>query len=122
MNPASILAAIAVTWFGGAYDSSCALGRVDRSRTSSETCLACHDGTAGPAISLHDFMDASHPIGISYAAARENMSVRRFGPTDSQIVLPRGRVECVSCHALDGTGPHWTLKPSGNLCTACHDK
>lgn len=122
MNAASILAAIAVTWSGGSYESACMLGRVDRSRTSSQTCLACHDGSVGPVVGLHDGLNGSHSVGVAWAAARQDASLRRYGPRDARVVLPRGRVECVSCHAMDGTGRHWTVEPFDELCAACHDK
>lgn len=121
MSAASILMAVAVTWFpGAAYDVTCTLGRVDRATTTSETCLSCHDGSTAPAVALHAVANGAHPVGVSYALARPESSLRRYGPTSARLVLPRGRVECVTCHAIDGRGPHWTVSPA-DLCTACHD-
>jgi predicted CXXCH cytochrome family protein len=104
-------------------DSVCALARVDRARTLSSTCLSCHDGSAAPAVRA----DAPgghgiHPVSVSYAHARAEVAIRVVGPLDARVVLPAGRVECVSCHADQGQGPHKTVVSIGELCTGCHLK
>lgn len=102
---------------------TCALERVDRARTSSATCLTCHDGSAARAVEVHSTGPrSSHPVGVSYALARPALAVRRAGPLDARVVLPAGRVECVTCHAADGAGAHRTVDPAGGLCGGCHAK
>ena len=123
MTATALLAAIAMVVYVPAYDSVCELRTVDRSKTSSAMCIACHDGSAAPPISIHAAgIQGTHPVGVPYASMREEMSLRRYGPTDPLILLPGGRVECVTCHSVKGTGPRWTVASFGALCSACHDK
>lgn len=119
MSAPSILMAIAVSWFS-ADDGTCTLGRVDRATTTSATCIACHDGTVAPPVALHGDLNGVHPVGVAYGLGRPEAALRRYGPRNPRLVLPRGRVECVTCHSVRDAGPHWTV--SGDLCTACHDK
>lgn len=102
---------------------TCLLGKVDRARTLSSTCLSCHDGSAAPSVAFHTATSGgSHPVSVTYAFARPEVAVRPIGPLDPLVVLPGGRVECVSCHAGDGTGPHKTVLSFSALCTGCHQK
>lgn len=104
-------------------DSICALSRIDRARTLSSTCLACHDGSAAPAIGLQAApAHAAHPVSVSYARAPADVAVRAQGPRDARVVLPAGRVECVTCHAEQGPGPHKTVVALRDLCVGCHQK
>lgn len=104
-------------------EETCALARVERAKTLSSTCLSCHDGGAAPAITPHDTrVPGSHPVSVPYASARAAVSLRRSGPRDPAVVLPAGRVECVTCHAADGQGPHRTVLATAALCTGCHEK
>lgn len=123
MTATALLAALTLTVFVPNSDSPCGLARADRARTLSTSCLACHDGSAAPSIRMHVAgAQGSHPVGVAYAAARRQVAVRLGGPLDPRLLLPLGRVECVTCHAIEGSGPRWTVVSFGALCTSCHDK
>ncbi len=123
MTALTLLVAIVMTSTEPGYDSVCTLKRVDRSTTSSEKCLVCHDGSVGSPIALHVAgAGTAHPVGVSYYAARDEAAVFPSGPRNALVVLPRGRIECVTCHSADGSGRHSTVTSFGALCTACHDK
>ncbi|HEX9244418.1 MAG TPA: cytochrome c3 family protein [Anaeromyxobacter sp.] len=123
MNAAALLVAMVMTSTEPGYDSVCTLEYVNRSTTSSEKCVVCHDGSVGPAIALHAAgARTAHPVGVSYYAAGAEAAVWQSGPRNALVVLPRGRVECVTCHSADGSGPHETVTSFAALCTACHDK
>jgi hypothetical protein len=105
-----------------AANESCPLAGVDRPTTLSSTCLSCHDGSVAPAVALHAADGrGAHPVSVRYAG-RADVSIRPNGPLDPLVVLPAGRVECVTCHSGEGTGPHRTVLPVGALCLGCHDK
>ncbi len=94
---------------------------------SSALCLGCHDGTVARAVS-HDQIGPggsdSHPIGVSYfaAQARRRTALRSLGEIAPQLILPDGRVECVTCH--DATSRRPSLLAMTNqgsaLCFGCH--
>jgi predicted CXXCH cytochrome family protein len=123
MTATVLIALLTLTGARPEASPMCALDRIDRARTSSATCLTCHDGSAAPAVDVRATRPrSSHPVGVSYALARPELAVRRAGPVDARIVLPAGRVECVSCHAADGAGAHRTVDAAGGLCGGCHAK
>lgn len=110
---------------------------------TSLVCLGCHDGTiatstigsshamlAGVRTGFHvpeHFVWRDHPIGVPYPAGHRN----DYKPVsavvaDGRIVLPEGRIECISCHEPhDRYGlPGMLVKSSKRsaLCLSCHIK
>jgi hypothetical protein len=99
----------------GGDGAPCELARADRARTSSASCLACHDGAAGRELG------PSHPVEVDYgsAAAREPDRYVPAALLRADVPLVDGKVSCTSCH--DGASPHAkrAVDP-GRLCLACH--
>jgi len=115
--------------------SVCALGRLDRTQATSRTCLSCHDGTTGSGVSYTlaraeptvplSGMHSSHPIEVTYGAAQARRP-RTLVPEallPAALVLPEGKVACVTCH--DGASNerhHTSISMSrSKLCSSCHD-
>jgi predicted CXXCH cytochrome family protein len=103
----------------------CELSRVDRARTPSLRCVACHDGataigvTIGPAGGGH----GDHPVEVDYgsiAAQRPGRYVP-LARLPADVPLVDGKVTCTSCH--DGASRHAGRVALGGhrLCLACHD-
>jgi hypothetical protein len=69
--------------------SACALTAAGADTMTTQGCLACHSGRAGPAIR------EMHPVGAYRGGAdlRAPAEVVRRG-----VFLPEGRIECVTCH------------------------
>lgn len=121
------LAAAALAASAGARaadGSACELSRVDRRTTTSRTCVACHDGSAGPAVAFQmapDGRGMSHPVEIDYrwsAAARPGQ-YEAAATLPPEVPLVGGRVECTTCH--DGaSGDPKRVVAVRNLCTVCH--
>jgi len=102
---------------------------------SSIQCMTCHDGsvsgdaggtTVNMGIWRHQGPRHSHPIGVDYMEAW-NRKKREFTPISmlpAEIVLPDGKVECVSCHNLYSHNEHLlALNNFGSkLCLSCHVK
>lgn len=71
-------------------------------------CLACHEGSVGPAANYttptpsnltFQGMSFSHPVGIDYArAASGNRGLRSMDDLSPMISLYEGKVGCASCH------------------------
>jgi len=105
-------------------------------------CLGCHDGTvATSTISASHallagvregfkvperFVWRDHPIGVPYPGNRRGYRPESFVTAGRKIVLPDGRIECISCH-----DPHNRSSIKGmlvmsnrrsGLCLACHIK
>ena len=108
--------------------------RVSRASRDTPACLGCHDGviasnsmnrlgTHGGSANAVSLGRASHPVGVAYDSAvpgRRPLRPRMF--LDERIILPQGKVECVSCH--DAATPKMSLVMSNRfsaLCLSCHD-
>jgi predicted CXXCH cytochrome family protein len=118
--------------------SLCELTRVDGATTNSFTCIACHDGTIGPAAHGRGSADAEDRFGLAAASGGEEQGhptqvdyersrVRLSGLTavamlPRSIPLPEGKVSCTSCHNGASTEPfHTSMSMRGSaLCFACH--
>lgn len=122
------------------YDSGELLG------ASSSECLSCHDGTIasdGGATSLGGVQRksgvwdhqgrgqnyggaSSHPIGIDYkeAVRRDPKGIVAMSSLPSTILLPDGKVECVSCHNVYAREANLlSVSNSGSrLCLTCHKR
>ena len=124
--------------------------RFGRSRTSAEgpgpgtrTCLQCHDGTiasetvAGalkerslntehPGVFDIGHDPTDHPVGIEYPQVNEGFRPITLVAAQGTVVLPDGKVECVSCHdPHDFAGVEHMLVTSNArsaLCLTCHKK
>ncbi|MBI4605239.1 MAG: hypothetical protein HY721_25025 [Planctomycetes bacterium] len=102
---------------------------------TSRQCLQCHDGTAGgsgdvdvrtrgtPRIGERA---SSHPIGVSYPPRPKPWSDGSYVPRaqlDRRILLPEGRVGCLSCHDLFGQEEKLLVMSNreSRLCYQCHE-
>lgn len=113
----------------------CALGRVNRAGADSRTCLSCHDGTSAAGVAYQrpqevghsrlSAMHTSHPVDVDYelAFAQKPGRLHPSGVLPENLVLPQGKVACVTCH--DGASRerhHVSVSMSrSRLCSACHD-
>ena len=91
-------------------------------------CMICHDDRAqsSPQLAADGFTDAAssqvagHPIGSDYDHAARGHDYRSRSLLANEMLLPNGRVACVSCHVPysrdHGRGPRTT----GGLCQECH--
>ena len=97
----------------------------------SRECMACHgDSGDGGMVSinargvlLHGGGGANHPIGVDYAKASRSASYRPAQLLKKEILLPEGKVACVSCHVVYSKD-HGGLVMSNTgsrLCMECHD-
>lgn len=109
---------------------------------SSLVCLSCHNGTVASSTigtshallgdglatrhSARTFAFRDHPIGIPYPSGREDYRPLSALQSDGRVVLPEGRVECVSCHDPHNAAGEAKMLVMSNrrsaLCLACHEK
>lgn len=94
-------------------------------------CMGCHSGVEGVRqvevgqnlVVRHAGSSGSHPVGASYVQAENTTRLRPKSMLSESILLPDGRVSCVSCH-LAFTQKHGALVMSNQgsqLCFQCHD-
>ncbi len=95
-------------------------------------CLGCHSSRAdgAPAVGIdpqglvrHADGAVNHPIGVNYDAASRYGGYRSRMHLSNAILLPDGRVGCISCHQ-GYTQEHGKLVMSSRgsgLCFECHD-
>lgn len=112
-------------------------GSAETTDAASRRCLWCHDGTVSGAadVALGSNLDVapqlggakrSHPIGVVYpprpSPYREGGYVPA-GSLDPRILLPDGRVGCLSCHDLFSSEESLLSMPNRGsaLCDACHE-
>lgn len=98
--------------------------------SSSDTCMTCHDGTAGPQV----LRENNHPVGVTYAlqtdrpaSLRSPYSPSGLGGSIAEDLLVDGRVECISCHDQhtghgEGKMMLRMTNEGSRLCLVCHDK
>lgn len=104
---------------------------------SSVQCLTCHDGSIsgdagttslGSGLWRHDTDVGrnSHPIGVDYSEAYRDAPREyvEMGAIPPEIVLPGGKVECVSCHNLYAQNEYLlsVTNQGSRLCLTCHRK
>lgn len=94
-------------------------------------CITCHEDTVqtGPIgskyadhLMAHGMSTMKHPIGFSYGA-NPGRRYRPTGALDQRLLLPDGKLSCVTCHQAYGEG-HGKLVISNRgsaLCYQCHD-
>jgi predicted CXXCH cytochrome family protein len=94
-------------------------------------CLSCHsEGSEGPisridarGIVRHGSGSGNHPIGMSYGETRGIGLYRKISELPPGILLPEGKMACVSCH-VGYSKQHGALVLSTDrsaLCMGCHD-
>lgn len=92
-------------------------------------CMTCHmenASIAGTRTASIGFMmpgsgAANHSIGSLYRDFSMRRDYRPAGTLPSEILLPEGRVSCVSCHKVFSR-KHGEQTVARNLCTQCHNK
>jgi len=121
-------------------------GKTGRPGPGSLVCLSCHDGsTAVDAyggmtgeVFIHDFGDervsvgargdlrGDHPVGIAYPQFDHEYHPKVQVEAGGQVVLPQGRVECLSCHDAHNQygAEHFLVMDNKRsaLCLTCHRK
>ena len=94
-------------------------------------CLECHmERGDAPRVMIdargilrHAGGSVNHPIGADYARARQKSSYRPISQLKASIIMPQGRISCVSCH-LGYSKKHGELaipNTRSALCMECHD-
>lgn len=63
----------------------------------------------------------NHPIGSSYRHYEDYGGYRKMSTLMPDIVLPQGRVACVSCHRGYSDSHGELIVARGKLCYECHD-
>ncbi len=113
---------------------------------ASLNCLSCHDGgiatdvfggshdldsgpfkTTGPSVTQRTGdLRGTHPIGVDYPQFNRRYHPKTQVESDGYVVIPDGRVECISCHDVHGQyGVEKLLVKSNDrsaLCLTCHRK
>jgi len=111
---------------------------------SSAECLSCHDGSIASDVGHMSFEGnsrnsgvwehqkqsydgaSSHPIGIDYQDAyrRNPLEIVDISLLPQTILLPNGKVECVSCHNLYTRNRNLlsVTDYGSRLCLTCHKK
>jgi predicted CXXCH cytochrome family protein len=103
-------------------------------------CLSCHDGVTATDVYSSSHATqwigqlgssqlgagplSSHPIGNQYPLADAKYHGVASVQADGRIKLPRGRLQCISCHDPHNTERHPAMLVKSNnrsaLCLACH--
>jgi len=120
-------------------------GRRGQPGPASLVCLSCHDGSTAidsfggmsGNVFIQDInnraqigdrgdLRGNHPIGIKYPDFDRGYRLSTQIKAEGKVVLPRGRVECLSCHDVHNQyGGEKLLVKSNNgsaLCLTCHRK
>ena len=103
-------------------DGACQLSQIDRATTQSSTCMACHDGSAGPTIAFDMATGGmSHPVAVDYASVVAKYPDTYVPPValPAGVLLVNGRVECTSCHDGSLTTRNHVVDEM-QLCYGCH--
>jgi predicted CXXCH cytochrome family protein len=93
-------------------------------------CMSCHESlSAGLNVRVsedvirHDGSQISHPIGMRYEKSALYGGYRPVPLLPQEIVLPDGKVSCISCHQgySDKHGKLVMDNTGSRLCFSCHD-
>ena len=94
-------------------------------------CMGCHDDQGGDnrvgigsnGVLNHFGSSVNHPIGGNYTEVTQGGGYYPINRLPSKILLPDGKVGCVSCHEGYSTVHGQLLKILGqsDLCLVCHD-
>ncbi len=96
------------------------------------TCMDCHGKNANPSIATsidrngvvrHSSQSANHPIGMLYQDAVAFGGYRARRTVERKLMLPEGKVGCVSCHSgyQKEHGKLLVALEKSALCYECHD-
>ncbi len=103
---------------------------------STRQCLSCHDGaTATESKNLTTWSGTKgyvgdkrrdHPVGVRYdrmSRPKDASPLRPASLVPAHVLLPDGRVSCISCHDLYAATPSLLSVPvqDSKLCLTCHD-
>lgn len=98
----------------------------------SRKCMDCHGEGAAPGLATsvdsrgvvrHASQSASHPVGVSYQKAVAFGGYRPQRSVERKLLLPGGKVGCVSCHGgyQKEHGKLLVAMAGSALCMECHD-
>lgn len=95
----------------------------------SSQCIVCHTENASYAgdgiTAQRSWRNASgssnHPIGSDYARVASSRGFWQAAMLPEEVLLPNGKVSCVSCHAGYSKEHGKLLRPE-SLCLDCHNK
>lgn len=114
----------------GHLNAGTAMGTIEMD-TYSLHCLGCHDShsdASGVAMSSsgilrHNSGVANHPIGRRYREAARYGGYRAEHTLSKKILLPEGKLSCVSCHQGYNKDHGKLVMPNTRsaLCFQCHD-
>lgn len=102
-------------------------GNID---TFSIQCMSCHDSLSDDLgvritgnIIRHNSDRGNHPVGMLYENSISYGGYRRVAQIPREIVLPNGKVSCISCHHgySDNHGKLVMTNNGSKLCFSCHD-
>lgn len=107
-------------------------------------CLRCHDGTIArdtipidtprnrfenvqhPGHFSIGHGDSNHPVGVEYPRVEKGFHAPSKVESGGHVLLPGGRVECISCHDPHAMSGHKYMLVMSNarsaLCLTCHNK
>ncbi len=107
-------------------------------------CLRCHDGTIArdmiPNVSLRERFpnkhhpglfaaghgSSNHPVGVPFPRVDKGFHSLSKVESGGVVLLPEGRVECISCHDQHNMSGHKYMLRMSNarsaLCLTCHNK
>lgn len=115
----------------GHLSAGIALGNKIEIDALSLQCMGCHDNRSDAAgvrvgrsgIMRHSSGAANHPIGMPYPAFVRGGALRPRNMLPKKILLPEGKVSCVSCHqAYKKRHGQLVMSNDGSaLCKQCHD-
>ena len=95
-------------------------------------CMRCHGDRATPRLATsvdrngvlrHASQSANHPIGMSYQRATSFGGYRARSSVERKLMLPDGKVGCVTCHGgyQREHGKLVVPREKSALCFECHD-
>lgn len=98
----------------------------------SNMCMDCHGANATPRLATsidqsgvvrHAGQKGNHPIGMSYQQAVSFGGYRPLRTVERRLMLPDGKVSCVSCHSgyQKEHGKLVVANTQSALCYVCHD-
>ena len=106
-------------------------------------CIRCHDGTIAkdtisgqakerfankqhPGLFQSGHQTSDHPVGVDYPDFQKDFHSETTVIAKGTVVLPDGKVECISCHDPHSTSGEKAMLVTGNqrsaLCLTCHKK
>lgn len=95
------------------------LGNTIKDSSQHRNCLSCHDGYMGNARVAPGMVPGDHKVNVLYLKKKGYKTL-----PDRRIILPNGRVTCISCHNPYKSDHTRLVKSNegGRLCLGCHVK